>query len=405
MTKHNRCRIIEMRNAQVLAVFSALLTLGAQTAHAQTETVLYRFQGAPDGAVPLGTPVLDKQGNLFGTTWYGGTYGLGTVWKVTPSGAETVLWSFGRKGNRRRRSDGASPTGLSKDNNGDFYGVTAIGGTYGGGTVFKIKPSGRETILWNFLGIDGTGPIGGVVWDESGNLFGTTYGGGSHNGGTVFELTPSGTETVLWSFGGNATDGISPTGAVLNANGTLYGTTAQGGKFYHGTVWELSPSGTERVLYDFNTSDPNGWQPNGNLEMDTNGNLYGTASFGGPYGPSASYGTVFKLAPSGELTVLHGFNGTDGMYPYGNVVLSKGNLYGTTYAGGAYNGGTVWEITRSGDFKTLWNLGNATDGKMSRSSVALDRNGNVYGTTAYGGGTDCQLDNQTGCGTVFKVTP
>jgi uncharacterized repeat protein (TIGR03803 family) len=382
-----------VRGALVLAVFSARV-FGAQNAHAQTETVLYNFKGNPDGADPAGgMPVLDRAGNLYGATYMGGALNLGTVWKLTPSGTETVLWSFGNG------IDGSGAVGLIRGKRGTLYGTTIQGGTYGLGTVFQVTPSGSETVLWNFgNGTDGTEPGGGVILGSNGNLYGTTMLGGAYNGGTVFELTPSGTEMVLWSFG-NGGDGSEPDGPVLNVNGTLFGTTRLGGADDAGTVWELTPAGTETVLHSFNGAD--GGQPDGNVVMDRKGNLYGNAHTGGPGGD----GTVFKLTPSGKLKVIHAFDGTDGINPYATVVLKHGNLYSTTHEGGAYNGGTVWQMTRSGILTVLWNLGNGTDGNETTSGLTLDSSGNVYGMTQYGGGTTCRFGTHAGCGTVFKVTP
>jgi uncharacterized repeat protein (TIGR03803 family) len=385
-----------LRGILSLVVFSAVTVCSAASALAQTETVLYSFQGSPDGEIACcGQPVLDKVGNAYGTTLDGGANSLGTVWKVTPSGTETVLWSFGSG------SDGDTPVGLIMDKHGNLFGTTLGGGADNLGTVFEITPSGTETVLWNFgNGTDGTQPGNGVILDNNGNLFGTTQTGGAYNGGTVYELTPSGTETILWSFG-NGNDGMAPDGTILNVNGTLYGTTRLGGGVPDsGTVWELSPSGTETVLHSFVTQE--GGQPDGNVVMDAKGNLYGNCHTGGPN----EDGTVFKLTPSGKLKVIHAFDGTDGINPYALIVLDKkGNLYSTTHEGGTYNGGTVWESTRSGKLTVLWNLGNGTDGNETTSGVALDRQGNVYGMTQYGGTGICHKGTRPGCGVVFKVTP
>jgi uncharacterized repeat protein (TIGR03803 family) len=389
--------------AQALAALSALLLAGTHPAGAQTETVLYRFQGVPDGGVPFDhMPVLDKAGNLYGTTLYGGTDNLGTLWKLTPSGIETVLWSFGNG------TDGALPLGLFMDKRGNLYGATLQGGTDNLGTVFKVTPSGTETVLWNFgSGTDGATPMGGVTEDKDGNFFGTTSAGGAHNGGTVFELTSSGTEKVLWSFG-NGTDGLEPDGPVLNVNGTLYGTTRLGGAIApnQGTVWKLTPSGTETVLHSFGYTHgvltDDGLQPDGNVVMDGKGNLYGNCHTAGHY----ANGTTFKLMPSGKFKVLHAFQATEGTNPYASVALKNGSLYSTAHAGGAYNGGSVWQLTLKGKLAVLWSFGNGTDGDETTSGVVLDKSGNVYGLTDYGGGTPCQFDRgHPGCGVVFKVTP
>jgi uncharacterized repeat protein (TIGR03803 family) len=397
---------IAARGALTLAALSALLLAGTQGARAQTETVLYSFKGGPDGANPEGgTPVFDKQGNLYGTTVYGGAYNLGTVWKLTPSGTETVLWSFGNG------SDGAMAVGLSIDKKGNLYGATLEGGAYNGGTVFEVTPSGTETVLWSFgNGTDGSEPGAQPILDKNGTLFGTTQAGGAYGGGIVYELTPSGTETVLWSFG-NGNDGSAPDGPVLDVNGILYGTTRLGGipnpLGTAGTVWELTPSGTETVLYSFNPDHTkDGAQPDGNVVMDRKGNLYGNCHTGSR---GSSGGTVFKLTPSGTEKVIYRFDDShqqDGINPYATVVLDKkDNLYSTTNTGGAYNGGTVWKMTPSGKETVLWSLGNGTDGSWTTSGAALDAEGNIYGMTIFGGTGSCTDGTQTGCGTVFKVTP
>lgn len=388
-------------HARVLAGGGAALAalLFGGNASAQSELVLHDFQGPPDGAIAAGgIPVLDKAGNLYGATLYGGTSNLGTVWKITPSGTETILWSFGSG------ADGALPIGLSIDQRGNLYGTTLQGGTNNLGTVFEIKSSGKELILWNFgNGTDGAGPGAGVIRDGNGNLLGTTSAGGIYNGGTVFDLTPSGTETVLWNFG-NGKDGLEPDGPVLDVNGTLFGTTRLGGANPpppgYGTVWELTPSGTETVLHSF-AGTKDGAQPDGNVVIDKKGNLYGNCHTGGAH----SVGTVFKLTPSGKLKVLHAFSGAGGVNPYADVVLKSGYLYSTTNTGGTYNGGTVWKMTLSGALTTLWSLGNGTDGTWTTSGVALDKSGNIYGMTQYGGTGSCTTGSHSGCGIVFKVTP
>jgi len=280
-----------------------------------TETVLHSFSGhrpnkknpAEDGDKPGAGVILDGQGNLYGTTVWGGNYncedssygGCGAVFEVTQSGSETLLHSF------NGGSDGASPSApLIFDAEGNLYGTTAYGGstTYcdgsGCGTVFKLSPSGTETVLYSFTGgADGGIPIAGLIFDGQGNLYGTTEGGGSFGYGTVFKLTASGTETVLYSFSGGA-DGEHPAaGVVLDSQGNLYG-TAGGGLNNSpcvggcGVIFEVSPSGTETVLYSFTGGD-DGYYPKGPLVFDGQGNLYGTTLAGGVYG----WGTVFKLTP------------------------------------------------------------------------------------------------------------
>ena len=190
--------------------------------------------------------MLDSKGNLYGTTQDGGADHFGTVFKITPSGAETVFHSF-----PANSMDGAVPeAGLVMDSSGNLYGTTSSGGAHSVGTVFEVTSAGPETVLYSFTGgLDGGIPYGGLVLDSEGNLYGTTRSGGAYHGGTVFELTPTGAETVWHSFG-HGTDGKFPyAGLVRDSNGNLYGTTMDGGTSGLGTVFQISASGTETVLY------------------------------------------------------------------------------------------------------------------------------------------------------------
>ena len=250
--------------------------------------MLHSFAGGTDGAYPAAGLVFDKKGNLYGTTKEGGGHN-GTVFKLTPSGKETVLYNF--SGN----SDGYYPeAGLILDAKGNFYGTTTLGGGYFGGTVFKVTPSGKEAVLYRFCSqnncTDGSTP-GGLVFDANGNLYGATNSGGGTNNGTVFKLTPSRKETVLYSFTGG-TDGAFPSGLVLDEKGSLYGTTAQAGANRGGTVFKVAPSTRkETVLYSFTGAD--GANPRAGVAFDKQGNLYGTTYYGG----TNNNGIVFKLVP------------------------------------------------------------------------------------------------------------
>ncbi len=396
-----------MRNLLTLAMLAVLLVAAVSTALAQTETVLYSFVNVPDGGIPYYvTPVLDKHGNLYGTTMRGGAYGYGTVFEVTSTGTETILHSFNNDG-----TDGIYPyAGVFLGKKGNLYGITTGGGAYGYGMVFELTPSGKEAILHSFEwnGIDGFGPFAGLVMDKKGNLYGTTSSGGAHGDGTVFELTPSGTETILYSFEGNGTDGYNPESTLLlDAEGNLYGTTGNGGPYGYGTVFKLTPSGTETILHSFGESG-DGYYPSASLIFDKKGNLYGTTGTGGAYG----YGTVFELAPSGTETILHSFNanGTDGTNPEAGLVLGKkGALYGTTVSGGALCSpsgcGTVFELALSEKESILHSFGATGDGYYPYGGLVLDKEGNLYGTTYAGGYNAGECAYFGGCGTVFKVTP
>jgi uncharacterized repeat protein (TIGR03803 family) len=406
-----------MHCALTLVVLSVLLLAAALPAHAQTET-FYSFAGAPsDGANPWVMPVFDEKGNLYGTTLGGGAYNYGTVYKLEPSGTETILHSFENNG-----TDGYTPyAGLVLDR-GILYGATQLGGAYGQGTVFEVTPTKdgwTETIFHSFAlnGTDGAQPFASLVFDKEGNLYGTTYSGGAYYHGTVFALTPSGTETILHSFDFNGSDGYYPdAGLVLDDSGNLYGTTTYGGAYGCsedgcGTVFALTPSGKEEILHSFGASG-DGANPYGSLVRNTKGNLYGTTYYGGAY----DSGTVFELTPShGKWTetILHNFdnNGTDGSYPADGLVSDKnGNLYCTTTEGGAYNYGTVFELSPpsggSGPWAEtiLWSFGNGTDGRYPEGGLVFDKEGNLYGVTGYGGAYGI-ADGGRGYGTVFEVTP
>jgi uncharacterized repeat protein (TIGR03803 family) len=380
-----------------LALTAALLLAAAHPLHGQSETVLHSFGKGTDGNTPLAAPVLDTEGNLYGTTINGGTYTQGTVYKVTPSGTETILHSFDVNGH-----DGADPAGgLVRDTKGNLYGTAEGGGTDGCGAVFELTASGTETILYSFEvnGTDGCFPIAGLVRDTKGNLYGTTEFGGvnpcsAENCGTVFELTSSGRETILHNFENNGTDGNFPvSGLVRDTKGNLYGTTASGGTYDLGTVFELTPSGTETILHSFGQGK-DGTNPRAGLILDTKGNLYGTTANGGTY----NLGTVFELTLSRKEKVLHNFGkGKDGTNPLASLLFdTKGNLYGTTANGGAYNLGTVFELAPSGTETILYSFGgNPTDGYYPGAPLVFDTKGNLYGTTEVGGAY--------GYGTVFKV--
>ena len=273
-----------------------------------TETVLHAFTGGNDGAFPVAGVTEDKAGNLYGTTFAGGancqSYACGTVFEIAADGTETVLHSFGGG-----TDGGYVYSRLRLDETGNLYGTTYQGGGtacygYGCGIVFELAPDGTENVLHAFTGGDGAYPEAGVIKDEAGNLYGTMKEGGSGLGyGTVFKLTPEGKETVLHSFTGGS-DGTSPLDRLIRDKaGNLYGTTIYGGSngcnpvgYRHGcgTVFMIAPDGTETVLYAFANSSKNGGHPYGRLHMDDAGNLYGTTKGGGSTG--CGCGVVFKFS-------------------------------------------------------------------------------------------------------------
>jgi uncharacterized repeat protein (TIGR03803 family) len=361
-------------------------------------SVLYSFQGGADGSNPLASLIGGRDGNGYGTTSGGGNRNDGTVYKITPSGQETVLYSF------QGGADGSTPTGqLIQDSEGNLYGTTSEGGSTSNGTVYKITPSGQETVLHSFQGgtTDGNAPLASLIQDSEGNLYGTTCQGGSTNNGTVFKITPSGQETVLYSFQ-DGSDGSFPVSSLIqDGEGNLYGTTFLGGSTDNGTVFKITPSGQETVLYSFQDGS-DGNNPSSGLILGRDGNAYGITHTGG----NKNDGTVYKITASGQETVLYSFQGgTDGSAPLGGLVLgSDGNFYGTTLYGGSgassscdkVGCGAVFKITPSGQETVLYSFQGGTDGGHPASSLIQDSEGNLYGTTSEGGSNNA--------GTVFRLT-
>jgi len=389
-----------------ISVFLLFGLIVAQVATAQTETVLYNFMGSGnygDGARPYGGVIRDAKGNLYGTTEVGGSSsncypdGCGTVFEMTATGYEKILHSFNANG-----TDGYYPfSGLVMDKNGNLYGTTSQGGTYGDGTVFEISATGTETILHSFDGNEGDGSglyYAGLVMDSKGNLYGTTPDGGMYGGGTVFEIGANGTYTILHNFAYKAGDGFWPlAGLVMDKSGNLYGTTNAGGAYDQGTAFELSATGTETILHSFTSYWTDGLIPVSVLIMDKIGNLFGTTNAGG----ANNSGTAFVLVGYGADGILYNFgnNATDGIFPYAGLVMDKrGNLYGETSQGGTYGDGTVFEISTNGTYTILHSFaGGTTDGIAPYGGLAIDGKGNLYGTTVAGG--------QWGYGILFKLVP
>lgn len=315
------------------------------------ETVLHAFKGSKDGSTPQGLLIEDAAGNLYGTTSAGGAHSAGTVFKISGGTTETILYNF------TGQADGASPlAGLAFDASGNLYGTTFAGGSNGNGTVFELTSPGTvggnwsESVLYSFgAGSDGSAPVGGVSFDASGNLYGTTSAGGAYGFGRVFQLMPGTpwTENELYDFQ-NADDGAVPyAGLIADQSGNFYGAATEGGNNGGGTIFELTPSNSGwnfNVLY----SVP-GWGISGsfrNVVLDpVSGNLYGTTHCDGTY----NSGTVYELTPSGgawNYNLLYTFTGKkDGLYSFSNLVLSQGVLYGTTKYGGTKNKGVIFEVT------------------------------------------------------------
>jgi uncharacterized repeat protein (TIGR03803 family) len=376
-------------------LFGGLILASAVPARAAKFQVLYEFQGGTDAAGPI-AGLIDAKKHSYGTTYYGGAGNDGTVYALAPDGAESVIYSFAGG------SDGENPqAGLLADGKGRLYGTTYFGGPGGCGTVFEVEPPRYERVVYAFkCGVDGKYPAAGLIWDAEGNLVGATYGGGATGHGAVFKLR--GTETVLYSFTGGD-DGAYPAGTLIaDAKGNLYGTTYNGGTADQGAVFKLTPKGKETALYSFQGGS-DGATPFAGVILDKKGNIFGTTYSGGGSGCGGSgCGTVFSLARDGAETVLHAFTGgSDGFGLQAGVTADKkGNLYGSTLYGGntadcSGNGcGTVFKLAPDGA-KTVLHAFAGTDGAQPSAGFLAGQNGELISTTYNGG--------NTGCGVVFEV--
>ncbi len=388
---------------------SAHVTSVAVSCGAAKLTVLSSFDGANHGDTPMSALIADSAGNFYGTTRYGGSFGNGTVFKLSPNGNgydTSILYNFGSA-----NADGAQPrAGLTMDGAGNLYGTTSLGGTHNQGTVFKLSPNGTDYVqgvIYNFgdAASDGATPLAGLIMDAEGSLYGTTYNGGSANMGTVFKLSHNGNgyeESFLYSFSGNA-GGANPLAALLmDSAGNLYGTTAYGGADEDsGTVFKFTADGgtyRKSNLVTFIYGDV----PHSSLLMDSAGNLYGTFE---PNNGSGYLGSVYKISPIGERTTLG--EEMKGM-PFGGLVMdSAGNLYGTTarYSSDTLGSDTIFKINPSGQFTTLYTFDRTvtsgpssapgSNGAVPIGSLIMDRAGNLYGTASLGGANSR--------GTVFKL--
>ena len=404
------------RQAACAAFVLCLAT--ATMAPGQSLTTLYNFcsqRACPDGYYPYAKLLQATDGSFYGATANGGaSLYAGTAFKITPSGTLTTLYSFCKQS---RCADGYRPfASLVQVTDGNSYGTTVFGGgngcSGGCGTVFKMTPSGTLTTLYSFCSqsgcTDGSWPGDNLVQATDGNLYGTTSAGGRGNYGTVFKVTSGGTLTTIHSFDG--TDGAYPTtaGVVQATDGNFYGTTLYGGANAVGTVFKVAPSGTLTTLHSFCSQSgcADGYWPYAGLLQATDGNFYGTTHLGGAYGG----GTVFKITPGGTLTTLYSFCSqsecTDGQEPFAGLIqATDGNFYGTTQLGGAQGDGTAFEITPGGTLTTLYSFcsqSECTDGQEPFAGLVQATNGNFYGTTVFGG-THCQPIYDCG-GTVFVLS-
>jgi len=401
----------QTRKSNLLQTAVILIWLVASfgiTAAAQAQfKSLVSFTGV-NGSLPGSGLVQGSDGAFYGTTGQGGSAGVGTVYKVTPSGALTSLYSFCPQS---PCADGRYPSsGLTFGNDGNLYGTTVQGGNYGDGEVYQITPSGVLTVMHSFGPIpDGEGPESNLILATDGNFYGTTAGGGANSFGAVFQMTPAGETTVIYSFTGGADGSVPYAGVIQASDGNLYGTTIQGGGSTYcqdprgcGTIYKLTPTGTLTVLYTFclEPGCADGQLAIAALLQASDGNFYGTTEAGG-----LGAGNVFRLASDGTYTSLFNFclpfTCDAGEEPLGALVeASDGNFYGTTSSGGAYTYyGTVFEITPQGVLTTLHNF-HGQDGAAPWAGLVRGQDGLYYGTTAAGGVAGTWNGN---LGTVFRI--
>jgi len=324
----------------------------------------------------------DSVGNLYGTTYSGGSSDNGTIFKIAPDRTYTVLHSF-------NGSTGANPmAGLTIDlATGDLYGLTQAGGSAGEGVLYKLTAGGTYTVLHNFAGgaNDGRYPGARMIRDKKGNFYGTTMAGGPLDEGVVFEYSKRGVFTVLHAF--DTTSG-PPVGRLdRDSQGNLYGALSAGGDSQAcsghgcGAIFELAHDGTFVIRYSFTNGD-DGRYPFGGVTLDKLGNLYGTNSFGGAGG----FGVLFRLTPGGDFSTLYSFDGTHGTNSSGEVLIVKNNLYVTTLGGGANDHGTIVKVSTSGGGTVLHDF-TGNDGSLV--AAGLVRDGLLlYGTASAGGASD-----------------
>jgi uncharacterized repeat protein (TIGR03803 family) len=405
----------------VIAI-AAIASAGSAFATPPTETILYNFVGT-NGGYPDGPLLIGPSNNVFGTTAYGGATNHGAVIELIPPTinsnpwTEVVLYSF------TGGSDGAQPAaGLVFDTAGNLYGTTENSSAGGHGVVFELSPPvveggpWTETTIYSFSGVpDGANPNSGLIFDASGDLYGTTTAGGKYNAGTIFELIPptsnpgTWTESLIYNFTGQSDGGSPFANLVQDGSGDFYGTTTTGGKNLNGTVFALRPGRnglTLTTIYSF-TGGADGGIPYSPVTVGSKGAIFGTTFFGGEtVNGVGSYGVVFELAPplrgtTYNETAIFTFNGTDGANPSGGLLPDgTGGFYGTT-AGGVAGYGNVFHLTQPTSGK-VWNetvvyafSGTGGDGQGPLGAVVLSPNGNLLGTTYYGGAW--------GEGTAFQI--
>jgi uncharacterized repeat protein (TIGR03803 family) len=419
---------LRIETIKIACIVAALCLTVAVAAPAQTLTTIADFDQTNGGNPTYGPLVQGPNGNLYGTTTLGGSssrcenqYGCGTVFEVTPDGTLTTLYSFC---SQPSCADGRTPVaGLVLGANGNFYGMTSLKGANQNGTIFEITPGGQLTTLYSFCSqancTDGKGPVGTLIQASNGNLYGVTELGGSATHcqfgcGTIFQITPGGQFSTVFTFCLEAVctqDGRNPAaGLVQAANGNFYGTTTAGGKNGdEGTIFELNAAGTLKTLYNFCSlaGCADGYDPLAAMIQARDGKLYGTTAYGG----ANENGTVFEITPSGTFSTLYSFcadENSGGVCPDGGIPLSQltqatdGNLYGTTWAGGTNNDGIAYRLSQAGTpFKILYSFCSQTDcadGLLPNPALMQATNGILYGLTIQGGSdlSGCNVNGASG---------
>jgi uncharacterized repeat protein (TIGR03803 family) len=416
------------RLEKIVCITAVLWVAAAAALQAQTVNAIFTFDGTNGTGIYEGSSLTQGiDGNFYGASITGGAdygsgnQGYGTIFKLTPEGVLTTLYNFCSKPNC---ADGYAPNGtLVQDADGNLYGTTQYGGkgSRAGcdglcGTVFKITAQGKFTTLYSFCEdgnetecADGIQPFAGLVQGVDGDFYGTTINGGTACGacGTIFKITPSGVFTTLVSFDNK--DGAQATAALtLAANGRFYGSTSEGGAGSDpsGTFFEMTEGGELSTSYSYPCCGLDGmFQDPSTLVQASNGDFYGTTKFGN--NPNVWLGTVFELTPGGKLKVLHAFclqggDCSDGAYPKAGLVQgSDGNLYGVAAGGGAEDGGVIFQVTAAGEYKHLSDFCSKPDcpnGENPYTALTQGTDGLFYGTAQASGTTAC------GCATVYTLS-
>ncbi len=363
----------------------AVLNFTSVTTTGVALETLYSFTENSIGFYPAGGLLQASNGIFYGTAFSGGSPGNGTVFKMDTNGVVTLVYAFPNGSGGNNPPYGANPVAaLIQGTNGLLYGTAIYGGSSGVGTVFRMTTNGTSVAAWSLTpATNGSLPFAGLVQGQDGNFYGTAEQGGANGYGTVFKLTPSGILTALHTF--NNADGAYPNPTLVQgADGNFYGATYGGGaNGGFGTIFKITPAGIFTSLFSFD--DTNGATPLAPLVEDSSGNFYGTTYAGGAY----DAGTVFKLSADGTFTTLYSFTGGDDGNRCSNGLLlaSDGNLYGATQFGGVYGSGTVFRISLDGTLATLVQF-DGYKGGAAFGTLIQGTDGNLYGITDYGGASD-----------------